>query len=735
MFLILAALAGELIGRGPELRAEAVGFEGDVRNLATGEPIVGAEIRAGDATAVSDGRGHYRLAATPGEYAVSAHADGFIDMERTRQTLAEGAVVELDFDMLPAEATDEEQAAIDAQMVGILQAPEVDEADLAAMEAGIQAVTVVPATIRVLMPDGSVEVMDMDEYLKGVVPSEISPSWPAQALRAQAVAARSYAATRHAHSDQGADVCTTTHCQGGSDVHYATTDAAVEETSGVAAWYNGSVIYAYFHAHCNGHTKNVEDVWSTALPYCVSVACPCGFDEYYGHGVGMCQQGARTLATQGYGYAEILKHYYTGVTVNASPPGVLSNASISATSGDTRTYFTFQVTYESYDGTAPAIAEVIVGGHAYGLARASGDADGPCVYRAATRLPAGTHSYRFVFDDGYGRTAVYPASGATSGPTVTSAAATPAPTPDPVSTDGPRVYRYTAGTSDDWADGTLSGLAVQDSGEGVLALADGETEGTFTSPVFTTATDFVALGLSWVSTVPENGAIDLAVRTSADGAVGRLAVHAGRRGRPRPGQPPQFQPAGRRGGHGAVSRDAPGRQRRRHAGPQARGVGVHRFQRGTHGGRTGRQRRHHGVGEPTVNSRAPGAPTRADDWEPEYRTPQAIIIQHTVTSTAARRRPTAAIVRAIYYYHAWSASGATSATLFDRSLWQRIEGRYGGEGGWGATPRATLWQLRRALIGDYQETPCRPLMSTRSQFQGLGAAWTMAIDPWPRATL
>jgi peptidoglycan hydrolase-like amidase len=67
-------------------------------------------------------------------------------------------------------------------------------------------VWVVPDTINVLMPDGSVKTMDMDEYLKGVVPAEVGASWPYDALAAQAVAARCFASTADRHPDKGANV-------------------------------------------------------------------------------------------------------------------------------------------------------------------------------------------------------------------------------------------------------------------------------------------------------------------------------------------------------------------------------------------------------------------------------------------------------------------------------------------------------------------------------------------------
>ncbi len=179
-------------------------------------------------------------------------------------------------------------------------------------------VTQVPETINVLMPDGSVRTMYMDDYLKGVLPAEVSPGWPYDALCAQAVAARSYAATSFKHMSVGANVCTTTCCQAWAPAHYPSTDLAVDSTHKVAALYDGNVIQAFYFAHCDGRTRDSEDVWTTALPYCRSVSCPCGNTTLLGHGVGMCQEGARVLAADGWDYKDILKHYYTGVDVRST---------------------------------------------------------------------------------------------------------------------------------------------------------------------------------------------------------------------------------------------------------------------------------------------------------------------------------------------------------------------------------------------------------------------------------
>jgi hypothetical protein len=184
----------------------------------------------------------------------------------------------------------------------------------------------VPTTIRVLMPDQSVVVMPMEDYLKGVVPVEMGSLRPLEAQKAQAVAARSYAATSHAHTSQGADVCTTEHCQVWRNVHYPQSDRAVDETRGEVALYNGSIIRAYYFGHCDGHTRDSESVWGSVIPYCRSVSCICGFTTMFGHGVGMCQEGASAMAQRGASYREILQHYYTGVQISGGAPPTQDSA-------------------------------------------------------------------------------------------------------------------------------------------------------------------------------------------------------------------------------------------------------------------------------------------------------------------------------------------------------------------------------------------------------------------------
>lgn len=116
----------------------------------------------------------------------------------------------------------------------------------------------------------AVNVVDLEEYLYAVVPSEMPQSYATEALKAQAVAARTYAMTKlGAHSGSGYQLCDTTNCQvykGYSNEASATT-AAVDATGGEVACYNGSPIEAVFSASTGGYTENSENVWSAVVPY------------------------------------------------------------------------------------------------------------------------------------------------------------------------------------------------------------------------------------------------------------------------------------------------------------------------------------------------------------------------------------------------------------------------------------------------------------------------------------
>jgi len=116
----------------------------------------------------------------------------------------------------------------------------------------------------------AVNQVPLEQYLYGVVPSEMPASWPKEALMAQAVAARTYAvANLGRHSDRGFDLYSTTADQAyqGLADEASTSTQAVDATTGVVVTYEGQPINALFHSNSGGHTEDIKDVWGFNLPY------------------------------------------------------------------------------------------------------------------------------------------------------------------------------------------------------------------------------------------------------------------------------------------------------------------------------------------------------------------------------------------------------------------------------------------------------------------------------------
>jgi len=261
--------------------------------------------------------------------------------------------------------------------------------------------------------------MGLEEYLVGVVRAEMPASFHEEALKAQAVAARSYAlykmlskSSDSVHPDSS--VCTDhTHCKAykteeeaflgwgkDSEKYNLKIISAVNSTKGEILTYDGEVALAVFHAQTGGgKTESSSDVWGGKLPYLVSVesrdennapdfysSLDISFEDFkkklasenplvkinspkdikppvksegggvkeitiggvsfkgskirsifslrsscftitadnsnvhfevsgYGHGVGMSQYGANTMALEGFGYKDILMHYYSGTVI------------------------------------------------------------------------------------------------------------------------------------------------------------------------------------------------------------------------------------------------------------------------------------------------------------------------------------------------------------------------------------------------------------------------------------
>lgn len=115
-----------------------------------------------------------------------------------------------------------------------------------------------------------INYLDLESYLYGVVPKEMSPSWPIEAIKAQAVAARTYAiqgmgrfkTKGYDHTDD-----TMSQVYRGFSIEDPRSNAAVDATRGLSAMYQGKRIEALFHSNSGGYTESSENVFVSALPY------------------------------------------------------------------------------------------------------------------------------------------------------------------------------------------------------------------------------------------------------------------------------------------------------------------------------------------------------------------------------------------------------------------------------------------------------------------------------------
>jgi stage II sporulation protein D len=128
------------------------------------------------------------------------------------------------------------------------------------------AVRVIPAGQKLL----AINYVDLEQYLYSVLGAEMSPDFPAEALKAQAVAARTYALYRSQSTSKklfDVDGTQSSQVYRGLSSEANTTQAAVNATVGQVMTYQGKLILAVFHAASGGHTENVEDIWSSRIPY------------------------------------------------------------------------------------------------------------------------------------------------------------------------------------------------------------------------------------------------------------------------------------------------------------------------------------------------------------------------------------------------------------------------------------------------------------------------------------
>lgn len=193
-------------------------------------------------------------------------------------------------------------------------------------------------TVRVAMEDGEVEEMTMADYLWSVTAAEMPASFEMEALKAQAVTARTYTvwkmeAGESNHPD--ADVCTDINCcqaflsreqaaatWGDSAVVYAEKiSSAVSETDGQIITYEGQPIQAVFFSSAAGRTEDAVAVWGNAVPYLVGVDSPEGENvpNYY-----------TELTLTAEEFREIFLARYPGADLSGAPSGWFQNETATA---------------------------------------------------------------------------------------------------------------------------------------------------------------------------------------------------------------------------------------------------------------------------------------------------------------------------------------------------------------------------------------------------------------------
>ncbi len=127
--------------------------------------------------------------------------------------------------------------------------------------------------------------ISMEDYIKGVVASEVGSKWENEAIKAQAVAARTYALYQRLHnvtSKMRYHLTSTVLHQAykGSDVP-ASIVKAVDETKGEVLMYDGSPIIAYYHSTSGGITEDPAEVFGKSYPYLKSIETNCDLSPYY----------------------------------------------------------------------------------------------------------------------------------------------------------------------------------------------------------------------------------------------------------------------------------------------------------------------------------------------------------------------------------------------------------------------------------------------------------------------
>ncbi len=167
-----------------------------------------------------------------------------------------------------------------------------------------------------------INVIDLETYIEGVLPYEISRTWPIEAQKAFAVTVRNYTLTHVGeHNDYDFDVCTTTCCEvyrGCTKTNQTVIDC-VKATEGIVTIYDGEIQRQWYSSSCGGTTVSAADAWGGRdIPYLHAIATPWEQYKIHNNGYWTVQYSpsslAETLRAQGYSQ---IKGNVTSIKINS----------------------------------------------------------------------------------------------------------------------------------------------------------------------------------------------------------------------------------------------------------------------------------------------------------------------------------------------------------------------------------------------------------------------------------
>lgn len=161
----------------------------------------------------------------------------------------------------------------------------------------------------------TIKEIEFEDYIICVVAGEMGNA-PAEALKAQAIASRSYAYAQGVFKGKViSDSASKAQAFRAPRLKYKNCQEAVKATEGLILTYGGRCASTYFCQSNGGRTYSSEEVWGGKRNYLVARKDPWTTEKKNGHGVGMSQVGAIAAAEQGILYREILSFYYPGTTL------------------------------------------------------------------------------------------------------------------------------------------------------------------------------------------------------------------------------------------------------------------------------------------------------------------------------------------------------------------------------------------------------------------------------------